>query len=327
MLRERYNARSDTLRSTWATCSAAIFFLAETEAYLQTEVVAGLWEGFQRWLTTGTDEPKHDSAAGNARQPLAVSSRSPAVSSRPPAPSGDDAGAGADADADADESDIWLTDKPAAQPQNAPPTSSSRRPPPLPPHDPQTLAVAHRAYLRALTRRLLLTQQPFADALYVLLVHTDHLVALVHRLQGIWAALDLEADVGVVDAFVDLEREEREVRRDMGRVEARVREGVAGAVAELRVLEADSEAFENMVGGGGGGGGGDGDGDAEEGDGSPAVELGGGGCRGVGEGVLGEAQGRYVPRRVGGVDRLLMKLDFGSWFDAGRRGGVASDDA
>ena len=28
-------------------------------------------------------------------------------------------------------------------------------------------------------------------------------------------------------------------------------------------------------------------------------------------------EGQYVPRRVGGLDRLLMKLDFGSWFHRG----------
>ncbi|KAJ4294877.1 hypothetical protein N0V88_005116 [Collariella sp. IMI 366227] len=79
-------------------------------------------------------------------------------------------------------------------------------------HDPQTLATAHRLYLHALVHRLLLSQQSFTDPLYELLVQIDHLVALVHRLQAVWAAADLEADMGVVDAFVDLEREERDVQ-------------------------------------------------------------------------------------------------------------------
>ncbi len=60
LMRERYISRSNALRNAWATASAAIFFLSETEGYLQTEVVAGLWEGFQKWLANGPDEQRQD---------------------------------------------------------------------------------------------------------------------------------------------------------------------------------------------------------------------------------------------------------------------------
>ena len=39
---------------------------------------------------------------------------------------------------------------------------------------------------------------------------------------------------------------------------------------------------------------------------------------GFAELVLGE-EGAYVPTKVGRVDRLLMKLDFGGWFDVGKK--------
>ena len=45
-IRERMKERSEAMRSVWATSSAAVFFLGETEAYLQGEVVQGTWLGF-----------------------------------------------------------------------------------------------------------------------------------------------------------------------------------------------------------------------------------------------------------------------------------------
>ena len=265
LFRQRHAARSRILRNAWATASAAIFFLGETEGYLQTEVVAGLSDGFHRWLTTGEDEQRHDDDAPT---------RAP-TSSRPSQNKTDPLD-------DEDEDDIWLAD-----------TTST--PPPQhhhgPNHDPQTLATAHRLYLHTLLHRLLLTHQSFTDPLYELLVQTDHLVALVHRLHAVWAAADLEADAGVVDAFVDLEREEGDVRREIRGVEVRVREGVEGLVGELRRLE-----------------------------GSGVLQGVGGGFREEdeeGDVAWMRESGEYVPRRVGGVDRLLMKLDFGSWFGSG----------
>ncbi|KAJ2972531.1 hypothetical protein NUW58_g9166 [Xylaria curta] len=64
LLHERSSLRSSIMRSTWSTSSAAIFFLGETEAYLQVEVVEGLWSHFYGWLT-GT----HESAPGERSRP------------------------------------------------------------------------------------------------------------------------------------------------------------------------------------------------------------------------------------------------------------------
>ncbi|KAK3352297.1 gamma-tubulin complex component protein [Lasiosphaeria hispida] len=263
LLRHRHDSRSQILRNAWATASAAIFFLGETEGYLQTEVVAGLSEGFHQWLTTSDDDQRQDDTS--------KSKPKPPPPDKPPV------------DESADDDDIWLstaTAPPATQEASNAESESQH------PHDPQTLATAHRLYLRTLVHRLLLSQQSFTDPLYELLAHLDRLVALIHRLHSVWTAADLEADVGVVDAFVDLAKEERDVQGEIRGVEGRVKRGIEGLIAELRRLEAGNF----LVGFGEGVGGED-----DEGDG------------------VREA-GQYVPRRVGGVDRLLMKLDFGSWF-------------
>ncbi|KAL2133543.1 hypothetical protein VTI74DRAFT_2196 [Chaetomium olivicolor] len=275
LLRQRHAVRSSILRNAWATASAAIFFFGEVEGYLQTEVVAGLSDGFHRWLTTGEDEQRHDGDASTRHQ---TRSRHPTIQA---------------ADEDAEMDDIWLAESTASSPT---PSTTSSSEATQPHHDPQTLATAHRLYLRALVHRLLLSQQSFTDPLYELLVQIDHLVALVHRLQSVWAAADLEADMGVVDAFVDLEREERDLQGEIRGVEGRVKKGIEGLVGELRRLEGSGVLLHDA------------------GFGEVGEEI---------EGAEGEMRvreaGEYVPRRVGGVDRLLMKLDFGSWF--GRGGG------
>lgn len=268
MLRERQAARMLAMRSSWTTCSAAIFFLAELEGYLQIEVVAELWEGFQRWLTTGSDEyrPPAESARPSRRTSLLVDADAMSV------------------DDDGDE-DMWLAEGSKTVPSSQAVDTAGQRQP----HDPQTLAAAHRLYLSTLIRRILLSQEPFTDPLYHLLLDVDQLVALVHRLQEAWNSIDLEEDMGVVDAFVDLEREERDVRGQIHATVGKIKAGIGGVIDVLRHLEADHEGMA------------------------------------LGEDDTGETraireEGQYVPRRVGGVDRLLMKLDFGSWFDIDGKG-------
>ncbi|KAK0617831.1 Spc98 family-domain-containing protein [Bombardia bombarda] len=314
LLRRRYAVREGVLRSAWATASAAIFFLGETEGYLQMEVVAGLSDGFGRWLARGEDD-EHRQESSSLGQHKGVGIRH----------NGDD-------NDDGDDDDLWLDSTPSRISTNTSSTPTlkdkqakeeekRRRQEERHPRDPQTLATAHRLYLRALVRRLLLDgprHQPFTDALYALLVHIDHLVALVHRLHGVWAAADLEADVGVVDAFVDLDREERDVQGEMRAVEGRVKRGVEGLVGLLRGLVEHENANDDEI---------------------EQLHLGEVGIAerdwGGGDAAGGQQQeeefsmreiGQYVPRRVGGVDRLLMKLDFGSWFGAGDGAGGGSDE-
>ncbi|KAI1763750.1 Spc97/Spc98 family protein [Hypoxylon sp. FL1150] len=281
-LRGRWSDRSSAMRSTWSTSSAAIFFLAETEAYLQVEVVEGLWEDFHSWLTgSGNHNQEYTKASSS---PLDRHSRDPVTDK-------------------ADKDDVHKSSKESMQNST------------IPHHDPQTLATAHRLYLRTLARRLLLTQSSFTDSLYDLLVHVDHLVALVHRLHGIWTSVDLEADEGVVDAFSDLHTEETDVRVHIRDVEAKVKRGVESVVGILRNLSMDSAFMAEVE-----------DEDAA-GDGEEYGGLGPG--LGVGDEADGGEEGtRYTPRRTGGIDRLLMKLDFGGWFDTGKtaHGDEGADD-
>ncbi|RYP26460.1 hypothetical protein DL767_008022 [Monosporascus sp. MG133] len=280
-LRRRYSARSSVMRSPWSTSSAAIFFLAETEAYLQVEVVEGLWEHFHNWVMGSDERIGQRRSASSLNGPQPRSHR---------------------------ELDVGNSDRETAELSQHTTASQSDHHPKLVArqHDPQTLSTAHRLYLRALTQRLLLTRTSFTDPLYALLIHIDHLVALIHRLDGIWTSIDLEADEGVVDAFSNLEAEEKDVLASLRDVEAKVKHGIEDATGALRSLSMDSAFLAELEG--------DGDGfDAAEDESAEA-------------GSYGDEAGIYRPRRVGGVDRLLMKLDFGGWFDTDRAGNDAIGD-
>jgi hypothetical protein len=244
-IRKRMKDRSEAMRGVWATSSAAVFFLGETEAYLQGEVVQGTWTGFKNWLVGETESRP-------------TSSRSVAD----------------------DEEDIWL--KAGREPTISAGISHT--------HDPQSLADAHRRYLSALATSLLLTTSAFTDPLYHLLQQIDHLVALVHRVHSIWQSLDLEADEGVVDAFSDFHKEEKDVKEQLVVIAERVKSAIEELVKSLRDIDQEKEGWDN----------------------------------GFAELVLGEERA-YVPAKVGRVDRLLMKLDFGSWFDSGKREGADVD--
>lgn len=285
-LRKRWDARSSMMRSPWTTCSSAIFLLAETESYLQVEVVEGLWEDFRRWVA-GDD------------------SESTIKSSRP------GTAHGARLDIGAPQKVLTQPSQTVDTVSNAAEKTESQSQPVH--HDPQSLAIAHRRYLKMLTRRLLLTRASFTDPLYNLLIHLDHLVALIHRLHGIWAAVDLEEDEGVVDAFSNLVAEERDVRGSLRDVERKIKSGVQATIAALRSLSMDSSFLTEMEGESGVGG--------ENLDFS-AADLANDemmhGQKGATssndeDGVL-EDDMQYRPKRIGGIDRLLMKLDFGVWF-------------
>ncbi|CAK7199768.1 hypothetical protein SEUCBS139899_002451 [Sporothrix eucalyptigena] len=286
MLRERYTMRADALRSVWATTSAAIFFLAEIENYLQMDVVVELWDGFQQWLTVGKDEPLRRTDLGDAsHQKAAERNRSKNEDVMDIDDDGDD---------EEDDEDIWLAEGLAREDDTVHTVDDAL----AASHDPQSLATAHRRYLRRLVRRLLLDRPHWTDPLYALLVSVDQMAALVHRLQSLWQALDLESDAGVVDAFVDLDREQHDVLDALATAERSVREGVLSVVDVLRELEGDEdgrgEEEEEE----------DKEGDDEEYGTGAGRDLSSEGLRGV---------GTYIPRRVGRLDRLLMKLDFGNW--------------
>lgn len=231
--RERTVERLSSMRSVWATSSAAVFFFAETEAYFQGEVVQSTWLGFKNWIN------------GEVRLP---------PTTRPTSRTSEVGEILVEADIESN-------------------TTGQI-------HDPQSLADAHRSYLSALANRLLLTVPEFTNPLYHLLQHIDHLVALVYRIHSIWQCLDLEIDEGVVDPFSNFHKEENDVREQLSNVTTKVKISIEKLIQNLRDIDQDKAGWDN----------------------------------GFAEFVLIE-KGQYVPAKVGRIDRLLMKLDFGSWFE------------
>lgn len=158
-------------------------------------------------------------------------------------------------------------------------------------HDPEALTVAHRRHLATLVQSLFLTDVPFTSALRSLLTSVDRFVALAIRLETIQRNMDLETDEGVVDALVDYAQEEREVWQELRATRDAVKTGMKDLVASLREID-DSRT-------------GDGVGYAT----IPRGQAWTGTRREVG---TGPGFSHYEPRQPAGVDRLLMKLDFGS---------------
>ena len=145
-------------------------------------------------------------------------------------------------------------------------------------HDPEALSLAHRRFLSSITYSLLLTDTAFTTALRTCFTHVDELVAYVTRLQSIQQNLDLEEDEGFEDYKHNYHQEEKDVKLELDRSRRRLDSDLKTLVERLR--EIDSERV---------------------------------GAGGVGtmrsESIPSE--GEFEPLRIGGVDRLLMKLDWG----------------
>ncbi|KAI4131258.1 MAG: hypothetical protein LQ347_003056 [Umbilicaria vellea] len=143
--------------------------------------------------------------------------------------------------------------------------------------DPESLSNAHRRYLECLVHSLLLDDRLYTRALRLFMTHIDHLIALIERLSVVQHHLDLEIDVGVMDTFTNYKVEEQDLLKDLSEARSGVDRDVAHVVQRLRDVDteragAGTHVFEHAV--------------AED--------------------------DSFVPWRSGGLDRLLMKLDFAS---------------
>ncbi|MCJ1304005.1 hypothetical protein MMC08_006816 [Hypocenomyce scalaris] len=145
------------------------------------------------------------------------------------------------------------------------------------PHDPESLSNAHKNYLESLVHSLLLDDHLFTQALRRFMTHIDHLVALIQQLSVVQHHLDLEMDAGVIDTFINYRMEEQELLKDLGEARVGVDRDVATLVQRLRDIDAERAGAGAHV------------------------------LDGVSDGDNG-----FVPWRSGGIDRLLMKLDFAS---------------
>ena len=160
---------------------------------------------------------------------------------------------------------------------SSPPTTTAPTDPKQPQthHDPESLTHAHRTFLSHLAHTLLLTDPAFTTTLRTTYTHIDSLSALITRLQSIQSNLDLEEDDGIEDYAHNYRVEERDVQVELDRARRRLDADLKALVERLR--EVDGERV------------------------------------GVAAAALGEdrVEGAYESVRVGGVDRLLMKLDWG----------------
>ncbi|KAL5428540.1 hypothetical protein PMIN04_000686 [Paraphaeosphaeria minitans] len=144
-------------------------------------------------------------------------------------------------------------------------------------HDPEALSLAHRRFLSSIIYSLLLTDHAFTSALRTCFTHVDELVAYVTRLQSIQQNLDLEEDEGFEDYKHNYHQEEKDIKLELDRSRRRLDSDLKALVERLR--EIDSE------------------------------RIGTGGIGMVGKEVAASDK-EYDPLKVGGVDRLLMKLDW-----------------
>lgn len=143
-------------------------------------------------------------------------------------------------------------------------------------HDPEALSIAHRRFLNSISHSLLLTDIAFTKAIRDFFTHVDELVAFIIRLQTIQQNLDLEEDDGVEDFTTNYKQEEKDVDVQLDRARRRLDSDMKSLLSRLRDIDAE------RVGSG------------------PVFDV-----------ANAWEEGLYEPLRVGGIDRLLMKLDWG----------------
>ncbi|KAK5131606.1 hypothetical protein LTR08_000793 [Meristemomyces frigidus] len=139
--------------------------------------------------------------------------------------------------------------------------------------DPETLAAGHRAFLAALVYALLLTNVPFTRELRSLLGNLDALIAFFVRLLDLQQKLDLEREAERVSSLTG--EDERRVCLELDRARKKVDSDLKSVVKRLRQLDHERVGSARYLDAG-------------------AVESGG-----------------FEPWKGGGLDRLLMKLEFG----------------
>ena len=138
--------------------------------------------------------------------------------------------------------------------------------------DPETLASGHRAFLASLTYALLLNDTPYTREIRSLLGNVDHLIAFFNRQLEVQQKLDIEHDSGGETAYTA--EEDRRISLELDRARKRVDSDLKSVVNRLRQLDQE--------------------------------RIGSGRYLGVSAG-----DSEFEPWKGGGVDRLLMKLEFG----------------
>jgi hypothetical protein len=146
--------------------------------------------------------------------------------------------------------------------------------------DPETLAYGHRAFLASVTYSILLTDVPYTKDLRSLLGNIDNLIAFFIRLLDLQQKLDLEIQTHGEHAYTA--DEEQRIGLELDRARKKVDSDMKSVVRRLRQLDQD------RIGS------------------SKYLEL------------KDREGGDFEVWKGGGVDRLLMKLDYGRMVADGR---------
>ena len=145
--------------------------------------------------------------------------------------------------------------------------------------DPETLAAGHRSFLAALTYALLLTDVPYTRELRSLLGNLDSLNAFFNSLLDLQQKLDIEHEAGGASALT--EEDETRISLELDRSRKKVDSDLKSVVGRLRQLDHE--------------------------------RIGSGRYLDIGR----VESGGYEPWTGGGVDTLLMKLEFGRMTEEG----------
>lgn len=142
-------------------------------------------------------------------------------------------------------------------------------------HDPESLTHAHRKYLTSLEHSLLLDDEKFTTHLRRHMTAIDHMSALMQRLNDVQQNLNLETDGSVEYASPHYASEEANLLAELKAASLKVASGVQGLIDSLRNIDNSRTG-------------------------------------GRGSTISMEAMDNgFVPWSGGGVDRLLLKLDYG----------------
>ena len=117
-------------------------------------------------------------------------------------------------------------------------------------------------------------------------------MALVIRLENIQHNMDLETDEGVVDDLADYPGEERKIWRQLAATRGEVESRIKDVIDRLREID-----------------------DSRSGEGQKIFDLVNHADPNLASLQNGPNTCNYIPRKAAGVDRLLMKLDFGNFND------------
>jgi hypothetical protein len=177
--------------------------------------------------------------------------------------------------------EAWLKEPAEAAHTTVGPSADSAdiNPPKAAQRDPETLAAGHCAFLAALTYALFLTDVHYTKELRSLLGNVDQLIALFVRLLETQQKIDLEQDAGL--ETVHVEEDERKISLELDRARKRVDSDLKSVINRLRQLDHERIGAGRYL-------------------------------------DLGHVDtGGFEPWKGGGVDRLLMKLEFGRMRDDG----------